>query len=80
MGNDLTTARALANGITSFGWALCIAPIRSGLGFFVSDHDAGPAADALFHAGDTVQRGIVDLMFAIGSAAYESITRPMSVK
>ncbi len=80
MSGDLATPRDLAKRITSFGWALCIAPIRSVLGFFVPDQDAKPAADALFHAGDTLQRGIVDLTFAIGLGAYDTIARPRSSK
>ena len=40
-------------------------PIRGMLNSLTCDGDACAAADALFHAGDTMQRGIVDLMLSL---------------
>jgi hypothetical protein len=63
--DDAVSMRDLTKTATSMMWTGFMLPVRVVLNAFLRGEDAAAAADAIYHAGDTMQRGMVDLMMAI---------------
>jgi hypothetical protein len=62
MGNDL---RSLTKSFTSAVWWLSVASIASVVKMFDSSPaDVDATAVAMFQAGDTIQRGVIELAYA----------------
>lgn len=61
------TARELTKSMMTAAWAVSITGLRQGLCLFMRAEDAAAVSDAVYHAGDNLQRGVVDLVF-IGAA------------
>jgi hypothetical protein len=58
------SAREITKTITTALWSASMVPIRAALSSALPQDDASATADAIFHVGDTIQRGIVDLVMA----------------